>query len=130
MNYCGVIRRFTAYVVDVIAQLALIAPAALFLEQQTYIGLLGSGFLLLGVSWFYFAVMESSKYQATLGKLSMGIKVVDSLGNRISFLKATLRYGAKFLSRFTLGIGFLMPLFTKKKQCLHDKMASTLVVKS
>lgn len=130
MRYSGVVRRFTAYLVDVLVQLVMIAAIALLLEQQVYIGLLGSGFLLLGVSCCYFALMESSKYQATLGKLVVGIKVVDLAGNRISFLKATGRYFAKFLSRFLLGLGFLMSLFTKKKQCLHDKLVSTVVIES
>ncbi len=130
MKYCKVGKRFTAYLVDVLVQILLVGLVAFVLEQQTYVGLLSSGILLVSLSWLYFAIMESSKYQATVGKLLLGVKVVDLKGKRISFLKATGRYLGKFLSRLLLGFGFIMMLFTKKKQCLHDKLTRTLVVKS
>ena len=76
----------------------------------------------------YFSLMESSPKMATLGKMAMGLVVVDYKGKRLSFDKATSRWLGKFISALTLGIGFLMPLWTKKKQCLHDFMASTLVI--
>jgi uncharacterized RDD family membrane protein YckC len=130
MKYCKVGKRFTAYLVDVLVQILLVGLVAFVLEQQTYVGLLSSGILLVSLSWLYFAIMESSKYQATVGKLLLGVKVVDLKGKRISFLKATGRYLGKFLSRLLLGFGFIMMLFTKKKQCLHDKLTKTLVVKN
>ena len=77
----------------------------------------------------YFAGMESSLRQATYGKMMFGVKVVDEDGFRISFWHAVGRYFAKYLSIFTLFIGFLMAAFTKKKQALHDMVAKTLVIK-
>jgi len=77
----------------------------------------------------YFAGMESSLRQATYGKIMLGVKVVDEDGFRISFWRAVGRYFAKYLSIFTLFIGFLMAAFTKKKQALHDMVAKTLVIK-
>ena len=79
------------------------------------------------LNWIYYAVMESSAIQATLGKMALGIKVVDLEGNRISFAKATGRYFGKAISFLILFIGFIMVAFTKKKQGLHDIMASCLV---
>ena len=73
--------------------------------------------------------MESSARQSTIGKRIIGVKVTGIDGNKISFLRATGRTLAKFLSVITLGIGFLMIAFTKKKQGLHDIVAKTLVVK-
>jgi uncharacterized RDD family membrane protein YckC len=73
--------------------------------------------------------MESSSYQGTIGKKILGIKVIDMNGNRISFVKATVRYFSKLLSALIIGIGFLMAGFTNKKQALHDLIAETLVVK-
>ncbi len=69
------------------------------------------------------------RWQATLGKKLLGMKVVDYAGNRISFGRATGRYFAGFLSVLLLFIGLIMVAFTKRKQALHDKLASTLVVK-
>ena len=81
------------------------------------------------VSWIYFAVMESSSKQATLGKMLLGIKVTDMDNKRITFGRASIRFFGKFLSGLLLGIGFLMIGFTEKKQGLHDKLAGCLVVK-
>ena len=84
-----------------------------------------SSFLL---KWIYFAGMESSRYQGTIGKRSVGIRVVDVQGRRITFLRATGRYAAKWLSTLILMIGWIMAGFTERKQALHDFVADTLVV--
>ena len=76
----------------------------------------------------YYALMESSKYQATLGKLALGIKVVDHNGQRLDFSKALLRNLSKLLSAFIFGIGYIMIIFDERKQGLHDKIADTFVV--
>ena len=52
--------------------------------------------------------MESSSYQATLGKMVCGMKVTDLYGNRISFGRATGRHFAKSLSAMLLGVGYIM----------------------
>ncbi len=80
------------------------------------------------ISWLYFALMECSSKQGTVGKIALGIRVTDLEGSRIDFLTATGRFFAKIISTITLGIGFLMAAFTPKKQALHDLMAATLVV--
>jgi uncharacterized RDD family membrane protein YckC len=93
-------------------------------------GLLGSGItiiLLVFGSWLYEALMESSSYQATLGKMIFGMKVTDLSGNRISFGRATGRHFAKWISGMILGIGYIMVGFTERKQGLHDLLAGTLV---
>ncbi|HEY6303807.1 MAG TPA: RDD family protein [Terriglobales bacterium] len=78
-------------------------------------------------SWLYEAFMESSSYQATLGKMIFGMKVTDLHGNRISFETATGRHFAKWLSGLILCIGFIMVGLTERKQGLHDLLAGTLV---
>jgi uncharacterized RDD family membrane protein YckC len=79
--------------------------------------------------WIYYAGMESSSRQATIGKMAVGIKVTDLNGDAIGFANATGRYFAKFVSAIIIGIGFLMAGFTEKKQALHDMIAGTLVIK-
>lgn len=78
--------------------------------------------------WLYYAFMESSAKQATLGKMAMGIKVVDEKGQRISFARATGRTFSKIISYTILYFGFFMAAFTKKRQALHDLIATTYVV--
>jgi len=88
-------------------------------------------FILLSIvaGWLYYALMESSKYQGSVGKVALGIVVTDYEGNRISFARATGRYFAKILSSFIFMIGYIMAGFTDKKQALHDLVANTLVWK-
>jgi uncharacterized RDD family membrane protein YckC len=80
-------------------------------------------------TWLYFALCESSTWQATVGKKMLGLRVTDLGGNRITFAKATGRHFGKILSGLILGIGFIMIAFTEQKQELHDSMAGTLVLK-
>jgi len=90
--------------------------------------LLNSSFAIL--SWLYFALLESSEWQGTVGKKLLKIKVTDLYGGRLSFARATGRYFGKFISTVIFYIGFIMAAFTEKKQALHDIMANTLVVKN
>lgn len=81
------------------------------------------------VVWFYCAGFNSSSYQATPGKMAVGIKVTDINGRRIGFGRASGRFIAKLPSALLLMIGYLMQPFTQKKQALHDIMAGTIVIK-
>jgi len=74
--------------------------------------------------------MHSSSWQATLGKRALGLKVTGMNGQRITFINATGRYFASYISTIILLIGYLMMLWDDKNQTLHDKLAKTLVVKS
>ena len=80
--------------------------------------------------WLYNALMESSSKQATLGKMALGLVVVNPKGKRLSFARATGRFFSKFLisSILTIGVGYILAAFTEKKQALHDMIAGTLVV--
>jgi uncharacterized RDD family membrane protein YckC len=101
------------------------------------VGMVGSIFAAVGtailavyaIQLLYYSIMESSKYQGSVGKIALGIKVVDLNGNRVSFGTAFIRSIGKILSGAIMYIGFLMAAFTEKKQGLHDMIASTLVVK-
>jgi uncharacterized RDD family membrane protein YckC len=79
-------------------------------------------------NWLYYASMESSRCQATLGKMAWGLCVTDLDGRRISFGRATGRYFGKILSGLIIFFGYFMIAFTRQKQALHDMMAGTLVV--
>jgi uncharacterized RDD family membrane protein YckC len=81
------------------------------------------------VKWLYFALLESSAWQATLGKKALGLTVTDLEGYRISFARASGRFFGKIISALILWIGFMMAGFTEKKQALHDIMAGTLVIR-
>jgi uncharacterized RDD family membrane protein YckC len=85
---------------------------------------------ILGGAWLYYALMESSTWQATLGKKAIGLMVTDMEGKRLTFAHATGRYFAKMITGMVpLAIGYIMAGFTQKKQALHDFIAATLVLK-
>jgi uncharacterized RDD family membrane protein YckC len=82
------------------------------------------------LGWLYYASMESSAYQGTLGKIALGLIVTDMPGRRISFGRASGRFFAKLLTGLIpFFIGYIMAGFTEKKQALHDIIASCLVLK-
>jgi uncharacterized RDD family membrane protein YckC len=86
----------------------------------------------LVVTWLYHALMESSEWQATLGKKALGLVVTDTAGQPVSFGRATGRHFAKIvtnLASFGIGLGYLMAAFTEKKQALHDMLAGCLVLR-
>ena len=81
------------------------------------------------LNWLYYALLESSAWQATLGKKALGLEVTDMQGLRIRFGRATGRFFAKIISSIILFMGFIMAGFTEKKQALHDMIAGTLVIR-
>jgi uncharacterized RDD family membrane protein YckC len=149
-GYAGFWRRFAAHVLDNLIFLLILIGGLFFFgvvlgvigavngraagdpqvsdEVALAIGLL---FWLCYLVAFvaYYAGMESSSLQATLGKMALGIKVTDLHGRRISFLRAFGRLAGKMVSYTIFYIGFIMAAFTERKQALHDMMAGTLVVK-
>lgn len=145
-HYAGFWLRFVAYIIDSIV-LGFVVGVSIILpllghELDSFPGdrhfgmfpFFGPRFmairgLALMVSWIYYALLESSAWQATLGKKALGLEVTDLEGRRISFGRATGRFFGKILSAFILLIGFIMAGFTEKKQALHDILAGTLVIR-
>lgn len=76
---------------------------------------------------FYRSLFEGSKRQATPGKITMKLKVVNYNYQPISMGQAFGRNLSKILSSFLL-IGYLISLGNKKVQTLHDQIANTYVV--
>lgn len=134
--YAGFWKRFVAYIIDgILANIVVtILGYILGVGYMTRLGAVAAGrstaysLLSLVIVWLYFALMESSSVQATVGKMALGIKVTDLDGHRISFGKASVRHWSKILSTIILLIGYIMAGFTARKQALHDIIAGTLVV--
>ena len=118
--YAGFWKRAVAILIDeVILVVILFAPVL--------VGIVLPKVIVSLVFLFYFVLMESSPLQATLGKLMLGIKVVDGDGKRISFFRSLLRTISKILSSI-LFIGYIIAAFTQKKQALHDFCSGCLVI--
>lgn len=150
VKYAGFWRRFVAYIIDQmimgvvalvvflpgLALLGLGIGAGIMDETEGAIGFviaaiaayLAAILVIIVLEWLYYALMESSNKQATLGKMALGIIVTDMDGKRITFGRATGRYFGKILSSLILSIGYLMAAFTEKKQALHDMISNCLVI--
>jgi len=140
VRYAGFWRRLGAAVIDgficgVVALLIFLVAGsvgALSMEDEEAGWTIGWGLAYVPVIilvWLYYATMESSSKQGTLGKIALGIMVTDAQGRRVSFSRATGRYFAKIISGIILYVGYIMIAFTAKKQGLHDMIADCLVVK-
>ena len=137
-RYAGFGLRLIAAIVDAgILFLAMLGLGAVFgvnIFAVTPTDLESDGIAILEgvmvlIAWLYYAGMESTPPQATVGKLFMGIYVTDRDGDRVGFGRASLRYWAKYLSALILFIGFLMAIITRHRQALHDIIANCLVLK-
>ena len=81
-------------------------------------------------TWLYHALMESSEWQATVGKKALGLVVTDVAGQRVSFARSTGRHFGKIITNMIPAfIGYIMAGFTEKKQALHDMLAGCLVLR-
>lgn len=142
--YAGFWWRFLAYIIDIIiTNVAAMLPGCIFGAITGFImgasGMHVAGdepiFSVVGIaagvltSWLYFALMESSSKQGTLGKMVLRLIVTDQEGRRLTFGHASGRFFAKFLSGIALGVGFFMAGFTERKQALHDMIAKTYVMR-
>lgn len=153
LAYAGFWLRFVAYVIDgvilsVFAGLIILIlifatgfaavihnlpenpdPDMIFRGTFLVALLIFCGSLLVGV-WLYYACMESSPLQGTLGKMALGLTVTDLKVRPVSFGRASGRFFAKFITGLIpLWIGYIMAGFTAKRQALHDMIASCLVLR-
>jgi uncharacterized RDD family membrane protein YckC len=153
-NYAGIGRRFVAFIVDLLFILFIdLVLTGLFglsegfrminqrLHHLPYTDqsgqvvnalvpipvILSVGILVILVPWLYYAILECSKNQATLGKIALRIAVTDLHGDRITFSRATLRFYAKILVLITFFVGFIIVAFSRQKQGLHDIVAGCLM---
>lgn len=140
-QYAAPIKRFAALFIDGLVVSALSFPVGLVIGLvvaasmqgkdpegiQVVAQILGNSIGIL-ISWLYFALMESSAKSATLGKMAMGLMVLDTDGYPINFGQATGRYFGKILSALPCYAGFIAAFFNEKKQAWHDSMANTVVV--
>jgi uncharacterized RDD family membrane protein YckC len=153
VEYAGFWLRLVAFVIDVALQMVFLGLIILILVTVFGVGafgtalshpdeagdamaplfalgiFLGVAVLLLG-TWLYYAYMESSNYQGTVGKMALGLYVTDLQGRGITFARASGRFFARIITGLIpFYIGFIMAGFTEKKQAVHDMIASCLVLR-
>jgi len=142
-DYGSFSGRFVAVFVDgllmLVAMLALTVVIALVfkvgvpdLQKPAQGAAMIGGFLVV----YLLALLAPAVYEivmigqqgATIGKKSRRLVVVRTNGEAVSMGRSVLRYLIKMFLSSILLIGYLMALFTAKKQALHDLIADTIVV--
>jgi uncharacterized RDD family membrane protein YckC len=112
------------YIVKIVTSRSGVSPiTGSYLTGIAFIAVLTIG------GWLYCAFSESSKWRATIGKRMIGLEVVNASGGKLTFGQASVRHFMKFLSLFTVAIGFMMAGWTKRCQALHDMPADTVVIR-
>lgn len=133
--FAGPDVRLLAVIIDyflIFAVYCVIATIVVFFidEKQLRIVASLSGLAIIPIAKSIYSIfMESSSRQGTWGKVLMGQKVCDEKGNPISLARSAIRNLSKILGIITLGFGFLLGFFGKQQQCLHDRIAGTVVIK-
>ncbi len=151
-NYAGFWLRFVAYIIDsiilgIVQSIVVVPLLAVFgitfasginnMSEDEMVGaaiafitaMSGISFLFFILQTLYFTIMEASKYQATFGKMALGLKVTDADGKPVDFVKSLIRNLGKIVSSAIFMIGYIIAGFTAKKQALHDMIAGALVLK-
>lgn len=153
-EYAGFWLRFGAWVIDYIiitipsTMIAFAmgfqhAIAALFRDMETdraaamtaYIEAVRPvTYVVLLLGFAYYVFFEASKWQATPGKMAVGIRVTDTAGQRLTVGRAAGRNLIR-LANAVPGIGGFLPMvfyvtaaFSQRKQGIHDMLASTYVL--
>ncbi len=126
IEYASFFKRALAAIIDTVIMGSFIAATGVLFGDSNLVGSL-SGL----VAWIYPVIMVM-KFGATLGKMSVGIRVQDvDTGENLDAAGAVLReVVGKFISMAVFMVGYLWMLWDDKKQCWHDKLGKSVVVKA
>ena len=139
-EYSGFWLRFVAFLIDEIIWNLLVTLVVVLLVMYAFAAVMAGGNIVavilivilagfgITLGWyFYHAYCESSDWQGSIGKRALGLYVTDAQGGRLTFGRALARNFSIMISHMTMGVGYIMAGFTKKKQALHDMVADCVV---
>jgi uncharacterized RDD family membrane protein YckC len=124
-------RRFVAFIIDVfiIGILeSLIRFGVRFFGGDGFESGYGARLFEFLVSMAYFTHYDSVERSGTFGKQVMGIMVVDEQGHQLEQKQSAWRTFIKIITGWTVVL-WLVPIFTKHRQSIHDFAAKTYVIK-
>lgn len=96
--------------------------ATLFLFQGLSM-LIGIG---MGLAYALFFIR---RYDATPGKMALGLKLIRPDGSSLSVGRIIGRHFAEWISGMILMIGYIMAGFDEERRALHDRICDTRVIK-
>lgn len=124
LNFAGAILAYGVYGVVGLGSLF----SGGFTEEMMYLALGVILPMLVVINIAYYTIFVGWRGQ-TPGKILLRLKIIPEKGEEMTYGRAFLRWVGYIISTILLGFGYLMIAFTRQKQGLHDKIASTLVVR-
>ena len=149
-QYAGFVSRFLAWLIDrgvVVAVIAVtiwlislvlgifgidINNCSAYTSFSSFVCYAGLAFI-LGFSLIFaplYTIFLWTLAGQTIGKAVLGIRVVRSNGERMTFRVSVRRYVGYILSFLAFGLGFLLILVDDERRGFDDRFASTYVVYS
>ena len=140
MRYAGFWIRFVAKFIDGILLVLLLMPISMLFTSAIKIdprnpqamssamGTIGLMYLIQIIIPAVFTCFFLGRFQATPGKMALGLIVVTPERGRISYMRALGRHFAEWISYLIMGVGYIMAAFSNEKCALHDRICSTRVV--
>jgi uncharacterized RDD family membrane protein YckC len=133
MEYAGLGKRMGAYLVDMFIVVSLIILLNLILlgsNSSNPYPIYHKLIVPLIIWILYYGLFESSVFQATPGKMLYGLMVTDNSGNRIGFIRSSLRFLSSFLSILPVGLGIWDIEANPRFQGWHDRLLGCYVIMS
>lgn len=130
------LKRFFAWAIDMhISMLFLVFAYLGSTAVNARLSGVTAGLIIIGLYAIWYAVGFYNRC-ILMGRRghSFGRKVVDAnlvfekTGKPIGVLNAFIRENCHFLDWFTLGYGFLMPMWDRRRQTVADKVVRTVTV--
>lgn len=134
--------RLLAVIIDVIVQMALLFAVGFVLPWKVFdsdpgIGLMLANGVLGGVLFLAVQGWLLVKRGQTVGKVAMGLRIVRTDGSAVSAGRMLgLRYGIGFvigvipMVNMVYGLVDSLLIFRQSRQCLHDQIADTIVIRA
>jgi uncharacterized RDD family membrane protein YckC len=82
----------------------------------------------IGIGLAY-SIFFIRRYDATPGKMALGLKLIRPDGSSLSIGRIIGRYFAEWISSMILLIGYIMAGFDDERRALHDRICETRVIK-
>ena len=138
-RYAGMVSRFLAYLIDVVISAVLLAVltalslGALSVVTGRNVQLADHRLIAAGLAFFWYLLyitIPTAASGRTPGMGVLGLVLLRSDGRELDLFHAFVRALLFPVSFVLFGLGFVMGLLGRTRQCLHDRAADTVIVYS
>jgi uncharacterized RDD family membrane protein YckC len=121
------LRRFIAYIIDTVLSIGILTLGEFVLGNERYMQTVWLWILAI----FAYHIVSEARYGSTLGKMLLGLRVVNEHLGRCSYRSATVRMFTRVIECYALPVvAGITALSTAKGQRIGDTLAGTFVVRA